>query len=52
MDFTVEGKTFRAMGIGAVVLGRAPAAATQALVVSLDDAAGTSLRLPVGGKEV
>ena len=50
MDFTVEGKTFRAMGIGAVVLGRAPAAATQALVVSLDDAAGTSLRLPVGGK--
>ena len=50
MDFTVEGKTFRAMGIGAVVLGRAPAAATQALVVSLDDAAGTSLRFPVGGK--
>ena len=50
MDFTVEGKNFRAMGIGAVVLGTAPADAAQALVVSLEDAAGMSLRLPAGGK--
>ena len=50
MDFTVEGKDFRAVGIGAVVLGTAPAAAAEALVVSLEDAAGTALRLPVGGK--
>ena len=50
MDFTVEGKDFRAVGVGAVVLGTAPAAAAEALVVSLEDAAGTALRLPVGGK--
>ena len=50
MDFTVEGKDFRAVGIGAVVLGTAPADAAQALVVSLEDAAGMSLRLPAGGK--
>lgn len=50
MDFSVEGKDFRAVGIGAVVLGTAPAAAAEALVVSLEDAAGTALRLPAGGK--
>lgn len=50
MDFTVEGKNFRAVGIGAVVLGTAPASAARALVVSLDDAAGTALRLPAGDK--
>lgn len=50
MDFMVEGKNFRAVGIGAVVLGTAPAAAAQAMVVSLDDAAGTALRLPCAAK--
>ena len=52
MDFTVEGKTFRAVGMGAVVLGTAPAAAapTRSMVVSLEDAEGTALRLPAGAK--
>ena len=50
MDFTVEGKSFRAVGIGAVVLGTAPQATRQAVVVSLNDAAGTALRLPRGEK--
>ena len=50
MDFTVEGKSFRAMGIAAVVLGTEPAAVAQAAVVSVDDAAGTVLRLPRGAK--
>ena len=50
MDFTVEGKNYRAMGIGAVVVGTAPGAATRTTVVSLDDAAGTALRLPGGAK--
>ena len=50
MDFTVEGKTFRAMGIAAVVLGTEPAAVAQAAVVLVDDAAGTVLRLPRGAK--
>jgi len=50
MDFTVEGKKFRAQSIGAVVLDTRPGAASQATVVSLDDAAGTVLRLPRGAK--
>lgn len=50
MDFTVEGKKFRAQSIGAVVLETRPGAASQATVVSLDDAAGTVLRLPRGAK--
>ena len=50
MDFTVEGKNFRSVGIGAMVLGTAPASAAQSLVVSLEDAAGMTLRLPAGGK--
>ena len=50
MDFTVEGKSFRAVSIGAVVLGTAPQATRQAVVVSLDDTAGTALRLPRGEK--
>lgn len=50
MDFTVEGKNFRTMVIGAVVVGTAPGAATRTTVVSLDDAAGTALRLPGGAK--
>lgn len=50
MDFTVESKNFRALGIGAVVLDVSPSAVAQAVVVSLDDAAGTALRLPSGAK--
>ena len=50
MDFTVEGKKYRAMGIGAVVLGTTPGATAQKTVVSLDDAAGAALRLPGGAK--
>ena len=50
MDFTVEGKKYRALGIGAVVLGTTPGATAQTTVVSLDDAAGASLRLPGGAK--
>ena len=50
MDFTVEGKKYRAMGIGAVVLGTTPGATAQTTVVSLDDAAGAALRLPGGAK--
>ena len=50
MDFTVEGKNFRALGIGAVVLGTGSGAEAQAPVVSLEDAAGTVLRLPRGEK--
>ena len=50
MDFTVEGKKFRALSMGAVVLGTAPQTSTQSVVVSLDDAAGTALRLPRGEK--
>ena len=50
MDFTVEGKKFRALSVGAVVLGTAPQTTTQSVVVSLDDAAGTALRLPRGEK--
>ena len=51
MDFTVEGKAFRAVGIGAVVLGTGPAAAApRSMVVSLEDAEGTALRLPAGAK--
>ena len=48
MDFTVEGKNYRAMGIGAVVVATASGAATRTTAVSLDDAAGTALRLPGG----
>ena len=50
MDFTVESKNFRALGVGAVVLDVSPSAVAQAVVVSLDDAAGTALRLPSGAK--
>ena len=50
MDFTVEGKKFRALSVGAVVLGTAPQTSTQSVVVSLEDAAGTALRLPRGEK--
>ena len=50
MDFTVESKNFRALGVGAVVLDVSPSAVAQAVVVSLDDAAGTALRLPCGAK--
>ena len=50
MDFTVEGKKFRALGVGAVVLDTRAGADAQASVVSLDDAAGTVLRLPRGAK--
>lgn len=50
MDFTVESKNFRGLGVGAVVLDVSPSAVAQAVVVSLDDAAGTALRLPCGAK--
>ncbi|MTJ94068.1 MAG: hypothetical protein F8N36_14600 [Desulfovibrio sp.] len=50
MDFTVEGKSFRAMGIEAVVLDTDSTSAALAAVVSVDDAAGTVLRLPSGAK--
>lgn len=50
MDFTVEGKSFRAMGIGAVVLDTDSTSAALAAVVSVDDAEGTVLRLPSGAK--
>ena len=50
MDFTVEGKKFRALSVGAEVLGTTPQATRQAVVVSLNDAAGTALRLPRGEK--
>ena len=50
MDFAVEGKGFRAVGISAVVLSTTPRATAQTTVVSLDDAAGAALRLPGGAK--
>ena len=50
MDFTVESKNFRALGVGAVVLDVSPSAVAQAVVVSLDYATGTALRLPSGAK--
>ena len=51
MDFTVEGKIFRAMSLQAEVLSTAAGAPAQETAVSLGDPAGTELRLPRGKKD-
>ena len=51
MDFTVEGKIFRAMSLQAEVLSTPACAPAQETVVSLGDPAGTELRLPRGKKD-